>query len=260
MIFVFAIAFGIQLLVALIALVFERGVDSRFEDDSSVTAASSLCARDIEACTVWSLAAGYSVRLERGHEEFCSPGSDRIFGTDLLIDSRRGTITMRIRRIMRTLGVSMLYCLPATAGIVIGGPPDPFGNLVPFGGPGVVEPGTRYQQAYAKGDFSGPILVTGIDFFVASNANLNDCCLYAGMYQLSLSTITAGIDTLSDINFGLMAAEQQSDESKHQQEKDWHVSDFFQASPSPSTGYERIQYWRAQGKSLGGRAPQQSYL
>jgi hypothetical protein len=65
------------------------------------------------------------------------------------------------------------------------------GNTFPFG-----STGTRYQQAYASGDFSGAMSITGIDFILQANGNLS-----GGTYQLSFSTITAGIDTLSNSNF-----------------------------------------------------------
>src|SRR3954451_19103562 len=41
-----------------------------------------------------------------------------------------------------------------------------------------------------------------------------------------------------------MSAEEQSDESKHQQKKGWHASHSFQPSTCQSTRYERIEYWR----------------
>jgi hypothetical protein len=69
-------------------------------------------------------------------------------------------------------------------------------NIFPFGGP-VAGAGTRYQQAYASADFTGPITITGIDFFGAAVGQP----YYSGTYTLSLSTITAGIDTLSTTNF-----------------------------------------------------------
>ena len=50
---------------------------------------------------------------------------------------------------------------------------------------------------------------------------------------------------------GLMAAEEQSDKSKHQQEKNRHVSDSFLPSRLPSTRYERIEYWRTSASSKG---------
>jgi hypothetical protein len=67
-------------------------------------------------------------------------------------------------------------------------------NIFPFGGP-TSGPGTEYQEAYDSTDFSGPISITGIDFFGGSGT------LYAGTYTLSLSTISANINTLSDTNF-----------------------------------------------------------
>jgi hypothetical protein len=87
-------------------------------------------------------------------------------------------------------------CVPAwAASIVIGAPLDPGGNAFPFGGAHLGNPGTRYQQAYASTDFSGPMSIVGIDFFNGAGT------LASGTYFLYLSTITAGIDTLSDSNF-----------------------------------------------------------
>jgi hypothetical protein len=59
-------------------------------------------------------------------------------------------------------------------------------------------PGTRYQEAYASSNFSGPISVTGIDFFIQAGEGGS---LYGGTYQLSLSTIAANINSLSNTNF-----------------------------------------------------------
>jgi hypothetical protein len=70
------------------------------------------------------------------------------------------------------------------------------GNCVPFGCNGV---GTnRYQEAYANSLFSplGPISITGLDFFLVAAGNLA-----VGTYQLSLSTITADVNSLSNTNF-----------------------------------------------------------
>jgi len=41
-----------------------------------------------------------------------------------------------------------------------------------------------------------------------------------------------------------MSAEEQSEESKHQQQKHWHVSDSFHPSPCQSTRYAPTEYWR----------------
>jgi hypothetical protein len=70
-------------------------------------------------------------------------------------------------------------------------------NTFPFGGSGF-GPGTRYQQAYAASDFSsigGPLTITGISFLLGGGT------LSTSTYTLYLSTISSGIDTLSDVNF-----------------------------------------------------------
>ena len=71
------------------------------------------------------------------------------------------------------------------------------GNLFPFGGPASGFAGTVYQEAYSSTLFSGSMTITGIDFFRASSSG----SLNAGTYQLSLSTITADVNSLSDSNF-----------------------------------------------------------
>ena len=72
------------------------------------------------------------------------------------------------------------------------------GNSFPFAGPYDDYPGTRYQEANAATDFSGPISVTRIDFFVQAGEGGD---LYAATYTLSLSTVTADINSLSNTNF-----------------------------------------------------------
>jgi len=75
---------------------------------------------------------------------------------------------------------------------------DNGGNADPFAGPLAGFPGTEYQEAYASSDFSGPISITGIDFFL--EPGYSGTTLYGATYQLSLSIITANIDNLSDTN------------------------------------------------------------
>src|ERR1700730_6177445 len=67
------------------------------------------------------------------------------------------------------------------------------GNAFPFGASG----GTRYQEAYSSSLFSGPIAITGIDFFQSGAGGT----LWGGTYQLSLSTISASVTSLSSVNF-----------------------------------------------------------
>jgi len=74
---------------------------------------------------------------------------------------------------------------------------DTGGNSFPFGQP-ISGPGTVYQEAYSSTLFSGPISITGIDFFLQPDGPNT---LYQATFSLSLSTISAGVNTLSDTNF-----------------------------------------------------------
>ena len=95
---------------------------------------------------------------------------------------------------------AILIVTGASAASLIVGLPGSTGNAFPFGGGfamgGAVS--TRYQQAYAAGDFSSisaPFLITSVDFLDGTGK------LAPSTYSLYFSTITAGIDTLSDVNF-----------------------------------------------------------
>jgi PEP-CTERM motif-containing protein len=70
-------------------------------------------------------------------------------------------------------------------------------NLAPFGGTVVSGDAPRYQQAYAAADFAsiGSIDITSIDF-LGGSGNFTP-----GTYSLYFSTISAGINTLSDTAF-----------------------------------------------------------
>jgi hypothetical protein len=71
-------------------------------------------------------------------------------------------------------------------------------NLNPFGGATAGNAGTRYQQAYNATDFTGlgAISISSIDFLEGDGGTLAP-----STYTLSFSTITAGINTLSDTDF-----------------------------------------------------------
>jgi hypothetical protein len=107
---------------------------------------------------------------------------------------------MRISRKLspgaRSLGLFLLLgaaSLCSADSLVVG--TDNGGNQFPFGGPQAGFAGTEYQEAYASSNFTdGPILITGIEFFVQSGLGGN---MYAGTYQLSFSTVTTGIADLS---------------------------------------------------------------
>jgi len=75
---------------------------------------------------------------------------------------------------------------------------DNGGSADPFAGPFTGFPGTEYQEAYASSDFSVPISITSIDFFL--EPGFSSTTLYGATYQVSLSTITTNINDLSDTN------------------------------------------------------------
>jgi hypothetical protein len=86
----------------------------------------------------------------------------------------------------------------ASAASLVVGLPGNNQNAFPFGGGFGSAASTRYQQAYAASDFSsvgGPLLITSVDFLDGTGK------LAPSTYSLYFSTITAGIDTLSDVNF-----------------------------------------------------------
>jgi hypothetical protein len=89
-----------------------------------------------------------------------------------------------------------ISCVPARGASIVVGAPITSLNAFPFGGE-VGGVGTVYQQAYASADFTGlgPIMINSIDFLNGTGT------LAASTYSLYFSTITAGIDTLSDTNF-----------------------------------------------------------
>src|SRR5690349_1958293 len=94
--------------------------------------------------------------------------------------------------------VALIVCKASAASLVVGSPAGG-NNVFPFGGGfGPTNASTRYQQAYASSDFSGigsPFLITSIDFLHGSGK------LAPSTYTLYFSTISAGIDSLSNVNF-----------------------------------------------------------
>lgn len=73
---------------------------------------------------------------------------------------------------------------------------DNGGNADPFAGAFSGFPGTEYQEAYAASDFSGPISITSINFFL--EPSYSGTTLTSATYQVSLSTIATNVDDLSD--------------------------------------------------------------
>jgi hypothetical protein len=108
---------------------------------------------------------------------------------------RLNAFAVRLAQIV-VLGLAFTTGLLADT-ITLGEPADGL-NAFPFGGKDTVFSGTRYQQAYASTAFGspGPILITSISFL-----NGNGGTFATSEYDFSLSTITAGIDALSALNF-----------------------------------------------------------
>ena len=84
-----------------------------------------------------------------------------------------------------------------SAAVVVGMPADSgVGSCVPFGCNG---PNDEYQQVYMNSLFSGPITITGLEFF---NTQFNsgaheESAIDTGTFTVSLSTTSASWDTLS---------------------------------------------------------------
>lgn len=100
---------------------------------------------------------------------------------------------MRKRFALLAVGVLVLAVVPAMADIIIGTPPTPgSGNCFPFGCLYQAE----YQQVYGSGDFSGPITITGLQFF---NTQFDNSAteLPNGSYTITLSTTQVGVDTIT---------------------------------------------------------------
>jgi hypothetical protein len=100
-----------------------------------------------------------------------------------------GTMKYFNRLIVVALAVSAsaLFGGSITVGVNNGGNGAPFGAFS----------GTRYQEAYSGSLFSSPIAITGIDFFQSGAVGT----LRGATYQLSLSTISASVNSLSNVNF-----------------------------------------------------------
>jgi hypothetical protein len=103
-----------------------------------------------------------------------------------------------VTRLAQILIVVFAFTTGLLADTITIGEPGAGTNIFPFGGTISPNPGTRYQQAYASTAFgsTGPILITSISFL-----NGNGGTFATSEYRFSLSTITAGIDTLSNFNF-----------------------------------------------------------
>jgi len=96
--------------------------------------------------------------------------------------------------------IGLLFILVNSAhALIVGLPPSPNGNCLPFGCDIGI---TRYQQVYSGTAFSGPMSIAEIDFFSFINQMTPPGELASGTFILSLSTTSkpiGGLDT-SDMN------------------------------------------------------------
>ena len=87
----------------------------------------------------------------------------------------------------------LLTAMSASAGVVVGLPPDTGGNCFPFG----CSYNAEYQQVYNSGQFGvSPITITNLEFyntqFDSSSTSMN-----TGLWTISLSTTAADWSTIS---------------------------------------------------------------
>jgi hypothetical protein len=99
---------------------------------------------------------------------------------------------------MRLLFCVLFFGLSASADVITVGAPGDSINGDPFAGPLPGFVGDRYQQAYASADFPHMMAITSISFYTHSPFQGP---LPVATYQIFLSTVAAGIDTLSNSNF-----------------------------------------------------------
>jgi hypothetical protein len=95
--------------------------------------------------------------------------------------------------------VVIMFSVAAWANSITIGLPGAFNNIAPFGRlPNGTTDGTRYQQAYSAADFSGlgTINISGFGFLGGTGGNFAP-----GTYNFYFSTITPGIDDLSNTDF-----------------------------------------------------------
>jgi len=98
-----------------------------------------------------------------------------------------------MRHFLAVLSFGFLITTCALADTIVGQPADSgSGNCFPFGCPYNAE----YQQVYTSSAFSGPITITGLEFF-NTQANEGSTSLPTGNYTIDLSTTSADWNSLS---------------------------------------------------------------
>ena len=126
-----------------------------------------------------------------------------------------------MKKSARAAGYLFLTALAASASFaatITIGVPEATANAFPFIGTGPGAAGTRYQQAYAAADFTEAMAITDISFFRQQAGTFR-----SATYSLYLSTITAGIDSLSVDGAGKEEDEKEKT-SQGAPPKEWEVS------------------------------------
>ena len=97
-----------------------------------------------------------------------------------------------------TVGVLLVFAAltPAMAGtVIVGTPADPgLGNSFPFGGNYDAATNGQYQQVYTQSLFTGPITITGLEFY-NTQENGSATAMNTGTFTISLSTTAADWNT-----------------------------------------------------------------
>jgi hypothetical protein len=100
------------------------------------------------------------------------------------------------------VGVLLIFAAltPAVAGtLIVGTPADPgLGNSFPFGGNYDAATNGQYQQVYTHSLFTGPITITGLEFYNTQN-NGGATAMNTGTFTISLSTTGVDWDSISTV-------------------------------------------------------------
>jgi len=88
---------------------------------------------------------------------------------------------------------------PAVAGTIVVGTPADIGkgNCFPFGCNYDTVGDGQYQQVYTNSLFSGPVTITGLEFYNTQDNTGGATAMNTGTFTISLSTTSADWDTLS---------------------------------------------------------------
>jgi hypothetical protein len=102
----------------------------------------------------------------------------------------------RILTLVPVLLISLIAVGSASADVMVGLPADPNnGNCYPFGCL-YSQRGPEYQQIYSQTQFSGPITITGLEFF-NTQFNSGATAMNSGTWTISLSTTGKDWNSLS---------------------------------------------------------------